>query len=124
MRRIGVIGMVAMVVALAFGWMEGDFARQGAALVDLAWGRVSLVDIYTGVFVFAAWIVWREGSLRRATPWLALMVVFGNFGIAPYLLWISRSQTTVAEALTGGRHRSRTGLITRTHHPNSSPEQF
>jgi hypothetical protein len=104
MRRVGAIGLLAMVMALAYGVLEGDFSGEGAVLVDLAWGRVSLVDIYTGVFVFGAWIVWREPSMRRATPWLALLVVFGNFGIAPYLLWISRSKTTVAEALTGGRH--------------------
>ena len=104
MRRVGLIGSGAMVVALAHGLLEGDFAGEGAELLDLAWGRVSLVDIYTGVFVFAAWILWREGSMRRAVPWLALLLVLGNFGIAPYLLWISRSRPSVAEALTGGRH--------------------
>ena len=104
MRRVGAIGLVAMVMALAYGVLEGDFSSDGAALLDLAWGRVSLVDIYTGVFVFGAWIVWREASLKRATPWLVLLLIFGNFGIAPYLLWISRTETTVAGALTGGRH--------------------
>ena len=103
MRRVGMIGVMAMVTALGYGVLEGDFSAEGAVLVDLAWGRVSLVDIYTGVFVFATWIVWREDSMRRATPWLVLLVVFGNFGIAPYLLWISRSTTTVADALTGAR---------------------
>lgn len=102
MRRVGAIGLVVMVMALSYGVLEGD-SGEGAALIDLAWGRVSLVDIYTGVFVLGAWIVWREPSMWRATPWLVLLIVFGNFGITPYLLWISRTKTTVAEALTGGR---------------------
>lgn len=103
MRIIGLIGLAAMAVALAHGFAAGDLGTEGAALVDLAWGRVSLADIYTGVFVFACWIVWREQSVVRAAPWLVALVVLGNFGIAPYLLWISRSSSSTAGALIGSR---------------------
>lgn len=93
MRLIGAIVTAAMVVAFGYGLMQGDLSSEGAVLLDLAWGRVSLADIYTGVFIFGCWIVWRERSVLRALPWLAVLVVAGNFGIGPYLLWTSRRQT-------------------------------
>ncbi|MEX0757672.1 MAG: DUF1475 domain-containing protein [Acidimicrobiia bacterium] len=101
MRIVGLIGLAVMAVALAHGFAAGDFIVEGAVLGELAWGRVSLADIYTGVFVFGCWIVWRERSFVKAAPWLIALVVLGNFGIAPYLLWISRSSSSTAEALVG-----------------------
>jgi hypothetical protein len=103
MRTIGTVVLVAMLLSLGHGFAAGDLGREGGVLLDLAWGRVSLVDIYTGVFVFGAWIVWREGSILRAMPWLVILALLGNFGVAPYLLWISRAGHSVADALTGGR---------------------
>ena len=103
MRVIGIIVTAALVAAMGHGIASGDLWAEGAALMDLAWGRVSLADIYTGVFVLGAWILWREQSLIRALPWLALLLVGGNFAIGPYLLWITRDGGSAAQLMVGDR---------------------
>lgn len=105
MRVLGVIVTAAMVVAIGHGLTSGDLASQGSAIVDLAWGRVSLADIYVGVFVLGCWIVWRERSFLRSFPWLVLLVIGGNFAIGPYLLWISRTGRSAGDLLVGNNRR-------------------
>lgn len=103
MRVLGIIVTAAMVVAIGHGLTAGDLTTEGSAIVDLAWGRVSLADIYTGVLVLGCWIVWRERSFLRSLPWLVLLVVGGNFGVGPYLLWISRVGRSTEDLLVGER---------------------
>ena len=86
MRKIGLIGVVAMVVALTYGVVAGEFGAEGRELLALPWGVVSLVDVYTGVFLFGSWIAWREASAVRAAPWIVALVVLGNFAAAIYLV--------------------------------------
>lgn len=99
MRFVASVASVALVVSLAHGTISGDLTSEGTTILGLAWGRVSLADVYTGVFVLGSWIVWRERSPLRATPWLLLLVVFGNFGIAFYLWRLVRSGVDTATAL-------------------------
>lgn len=101
MRLVASVVTVALVVSVGHGLLSGDLAAEGRTILDLAWGRVSLADIYTGVFVLGSWIVWRERSLLKASPWLALLVVLGNFGIAFYLWWVARDASDVRTALVG-----------------------
>lgn len=105
MRVLGIIVTAAMVVAIGHGLTSGDLATESSAIVDLAWGRVSLADIYTGVVVLGCWILWRERSVLRSLPWLVLLVVGGNFGIGPYLLWISRANRSTGDLLIGNDRR-------------------
>lgn len=46
------------------GWtfISGDFAADGAKLMALPWGIVSLVDLYVGFMLFSVWIVYLEKS--------------------------------------------------------------
>lgn len=101
MRTIGLCVTAVMLVTLGYGLTAGDLSGEGAQILDLAWGRVSLVDIYTGVSVLGCWIIWRERSLSKAFPWLALLVIGGNFAIGPYLIWISRTGKPTSELLAG-----------------------
>lgn len=103
MRAVGLVGVAAMVAALAYGFVAGDFGAEGRELVSLPWGVVSLVDIYTGVFLFGSWIAWREASIVRAGPWLVALVVLGNFAAALYLLVAFRPGDGVAAI---GRRRA------------------
>jgi hypothetical protein len=100
MRAVAAVGLVSLVVSIGYGLLTGDLRSEGSEILGLAWGRVSLADIYTGVFFFGSWIVWREGSIARALPWLALLLVLGNFGVAPYLWRISRSDAPVGQVIT------------------------
>ncbi len=86
MRSVGLAGVVVMVGALIYGFSVGDFGAEGSAILDLAWGRVTLIDLYTGLGLIGAWIVWRERSLTRSLPWLVAMVFLGSLAAAAYVV--------------------------------------
>ena len=92
----------AMAATIAYGFIAGDFGEEGGAILDLAWGRVTLIDLYVGLALFGAWIVIREGW-RRALPWLAGLIVLGSFGAAVYAFLAARKTDSVVEFLTGSR---------------------
>ena len=100
---VGVIGAVAMIGAIAYGMASGGFTDEFRAVLDLPWGRVTLIDLAAGLLLIGAWILWREGSVGRAVPWWLAMVVTGNLAAALYVIWTARRSSSVADFLTGGR---------------------
>jgi hypothetical protein len=86
-RSVGWAGVIVMVAALVYGFTAGEFGTEGSAILDLAWGRVTLIDLYAGLALIGAWIVWREGSLLRALPWLVGMVFLGSLAAAAYVAY-------------------------------------
>ena len=73
------IGVVAMTIAIVYGFVVGNFNAEGAQLLSMPWGIVSLVDLYTGFALFAMWIPFREQSLLRSLVWVVLLLVLGFF---------------------------------------------
>jgi hypothetical protein len=73
------LGVLAMTAVLIYGFTVGDFASDGARILQNPWGIVSLVDLYTGFVLPSAWIIYREKSLIRASIWVVLMMVLGFF---------------------------------------------
>jgi hypothetical protein len=80
------LGLLAMTAALIYGFARGDFGEDGARLLQNPWGVVSMVDLYTGFFLFSLWIVYREKSALRATLWVVLMMALGFFTGSLYTL--------------------------------------
>ena len=97
-RITGWIGVVVMVAALVYGFSAGEFGAEGSQILDLAWGRVTLIDLYTGLFLIGAWIVWRERSLARALPWLVGMVFLGALAAAAYVVTTGTMERAMARA--------------------------
>jgi hypothetical protein len=69
-KIISALGVLAMTAVLIYGFTVGDFAADGAELLQNPWGIVSLVDLYTGFILFSAWIVYREKSITVAAFWV------------------------------------------------------
>jgi hypothetical protein len=86
-KWIAVLGLLAMTAVLAYGFTVGNFASDGAELLQNPWGVVSMVDLYTGFILFSAWIVYREKSILRASVWVVLMMVLGFFTGSLYALY-------------------------------------
>ena len=101
-RTIGWIGVGLMAAALVYGFSAGDFGSEGSQILDLAWGRVTLIDLYTGLFLIAGWIVWREGSLVRALPWLIGMVFLGSLAAAAYVVTTGTVERAMSRRTTAG----------------------
>ena len=85
-KIIAGLGLVAMTGALVYGFTVGDFGADGARILGNPWGIVSLVDLYTGFFLFSGWIVYREKSAAAAGIWVVLMMVLGFFTASLYTL--------------------------------------
>jgi hypothetical protein len=74
-----------MFFTLMYGFICGDFFNEGSILVSLAWGKVSLIDVYIGFFLFSGWVVYREESLPFAVFWIILIMLLGNFITSLYV---------------------------------------
>jgi len=83
-KIISVLGILAMTGVLLYGFTIGDFSGEGAQLLTMPWGIVSLVDLYVGFTLFSCWIVYREKSIVRSVVWVILMMVLGFFAASVY----------------------------------------
>lgn len=100
---VGGIGVVAMLGAIAYGVSSGGFTDEFRAVLELPWGRVTLIDLGAGLLLIGAWIGWREGSVVRAIPWWIAMVLTGNLAGAAYVVWTARRSQSMSEFLMGER---------------------
>jgi len=85
-KILAVLGVLAMTAVLIYGFTEGNFSVDGGKIIQNPWGIVSLVDLYTGFFLFSAWIIFREGFNLRSIVWVVLMMVLGFFTASLYAL--------------------------------------
>ena len=107
MRTIGILaalGALAMLAALMYGFVAGDFLREGSVLLSLAWGGVSLVDLYVAFVLFASWILYREGWRLRTMLWIVAVMTLGSLAICLYLMVLARSSRGDWNVFFGGRH--------------------
>ena len=82
-----------MAGVIAKSLLTADFAKEGSILLNLAWGQVSLIDLYVGFTLFSGWILYREKSRPKALAWIFLMMAFGFLTGSVYtLLALQRSR--------------------------------
>ena len=99
-RTVSALGVAAMTIALIYGFTSGDFSGEGGQILDLVWGRVTLIDLYVGVAIIAAFVFWRERSVPISIAWLVAFVVLGHWATALYVLLASVKASSVEELLT------------------------
>lgn len=100
-RLLAAFGTGAMATAIIGGFMRASFTADGAALIALTWGRVTLLDIGLA-FVFGwLWIAWRERSPVRAVLWLLATLVTGSLALFGYLLGASLRASSIEELVVG-----------------------
>jgi hypothetical protein len=78
-KAFAVGGTLIMFFTLAYGFIAGDFFKEGSILFSMAWGKVSLIDVYIGFFLFSAWVLYREEKWMAAALWILLIMILGNF---------------------------------------------
>jgi hypothetical protein len=93
-KTIALAGLLAMTAVLIYGFAVGDFSGEGAKLLAMPWGIVSLVDLYVGFALFSGWIVFREKTLGPSIVWVVLMMVLG--------FWTGALYTFLALQSSGG----------------------
>jgi len=83
---IAIIGAMIMSGVISYGFIKGDFSKEGKQLTSMPWGIISLTDLYLGLTLFSGWIVYREKSIIRSTVWVSLMMTLGFFTGCLYIL--------------------------------------
>ena len=78
-KVLAIAGTVTMFLTLVYGFIAGDFFKEGSVLFSMAWGKVSLIDVYIGFFLFSAWIIYREEKWATAALWILAIMILGNF---------------------------------------------
>lgn len=84
-KFIALLGALVMAAIIGYAFAVGDFAAEGAKLVAMPWGIVSLVDLYTGFTLFSGWIIFREKSLPVTLLWILAVMTLGAFAISLYI---------------------------------------
>jgi hypothetical protein len=78
-KVVSLLGILAMSGVILWAFISGDFASEGAKLLAMPWGIVSMVDLYTGFILFSLWIIYREKSVLPSIIWVFLMLTLGFF---------------------------------------------
>jgi len=79
-------GFLIMLLVICYALVYGDFFVEGAVLVDMAWGMVTLVDLYLGLLLFSFWVICREENKTTALSWSVLILLLGNMLSCLYIL--------------------------------------
>lgn len=108
-RRLPVAGVTAFVVllalALAAALLQGlgsSLVTQGGLVLDLAWGRALMVDLYVGLLLISGWILWREPRGAGAAGWVIALLLLGNIVACIYVLLALRNSHGDARAFWNG----------------------
>ena len=104
-RLLAAFGTAAMATAIIGALRVASLTEEGAVLADLAWGRVTLIDIYLAFGFGWLWIAWRERSPGRAALWLIATLVTGSLALFGYLLGASVRATSVDDLVLGPHRR-------------------
>ena len=79
---------VIMAAALAYGFIVGDFWKDGGELMENPWGIVSLFDVYVGFLFFIGWIWYRECCLGIKLGWAVAILLGGNVVAGIYAIFV------------------------------------
>jgi hypothetical protein len=93
-KILALLGLLAMTGILIYGFTVGNFSSEGAKLVAMPWGIVSLMDLYVGFTLFSCWIVFREKAVLPSIIWVILIMVLG--------FWAGALYTFIALQTSGG----------------------
>ena len=102
-RVFTVVLTVVMFAAIIVAMTTGDFGSEGSWILDNPWGRMSLIDIYVGIALFAGWVFLRERSPWVAVLWLPAFVILGNAGTALYAAIAAFRTDDIRTFLLGAR---------------------
>ncbi len=75
-----------MAGALVYGFVVGDFWKDGGELLDNPWGIVSLFEVYVGFFLFIDWICYRGSCPGIMLAWTGTILIGDNVVCGIYAL--------------------------------------
>ena len=89
-----ILALAALIVKASF---EKSLATIFVTLLSDTWGIVTLIDLYAGFFVVAAWIAAIERNALRSLLWLIALLCLGNLATLVYVALRARRARTWRE---------------------------
>lgn len=83
-KILAISGTLIMFFTLVYGFVYGNFFKEGGLIISVAWGKVSLIDVYIGFFLFSGWVLFREQNKYIAVIWVVIFMILGNFATCLY----------------------------------------
>lgn len=80
------IGALVMLLALSYGFLYGNFEKEGKAIMGMLWGRITLIDVYVGLILICAWVLWREHNIAISLAWITAILLLGNLASCCYVI--------------------------------------
>jgi hypothetical protein len=84
-KIISAIVAILMAVGIVYSLIAGDFGGEGSILLGLTWGKMSMLDLYSGFTLFSLWIAFREKDWWKAAIWIFFMMTLGFLTGAVYV---------------------------------------
>jgi hypothetical protein len=84
-RVFALVAAISFAALIVWASLRGDFGAEGAALMAMPWGRVTLVDLYLGLALYAGLVFVVEDKAGTALFWALPVFVLGNVWA---LLWV------------------------------------
>jgi len=84
-KALAITVTIVMFFTLVYGVSAGNFFEEGSLLFSMAWGKVTLIEVYIGFLLFSSWVVYREKKLIVAVLWILSLMVLGNFITGLYI---------------------------------------
>jgi hypothetical protein len=103
-----VAAAILVILAMGTGWgfAHGSATEEFPALMALPWGLVTVIDLYSGLLLIAAWIAWRESRWPIALSWAVALFTCGNVASCVYILITYRRSRGNALEFWFGKHIS------------------
>lgn len=98
------LGFLVAIILLAVVAVEaatGGYTTPFSELLRDGWGRTITLDLYLGLVIAVAWVIHREGSMKRRIPWILALLIFGNIATGVYVAWVARGSADAAEFFNG-----------------------
>ena len=105
LRVLSWLVIAAMVLSIAYAAVNGSFGDEASTIGGLAWGKVTLIDLYAGLFIFGAWVAFRESQPGAVAVWWIALATLGNLAAGVYLVLALRRADEVDQLLKGSRAR-------------------
>ncbi|MDP1660942.1 MAG: DUF1475 family protein [Phycisphaerales bacterium] len=84
-RAVAAVGIVVFLAMIVRSSLEMNIWAGLLASTDTWWGALTLLDVYTGLWLFAAYIAYRERSVWRTALWFVALVTLGNLATLAYV---------------------------------------
>lgn len=108
-KILAATGTLIMLITFIYGFVYGDFWGEGSLLLSLAWGQVSLIDVYIGFGIVSAWVAYREVHMAPSLLWIIGIMLLGNFLACAYIwLQLERSGGNWDKFWYGNQYKTNT----------------